>query len=328
MISLLALAIVGTRLPANVTWVDDEVSAVLDYWKKESPTDEDWRRIASTEGYRRLKERELGMGRLFEDLAFRKYLDTPALKSQAAEYQAALDRLKAMDFEGLERRALDYLPEGAKIEASVIPLIKPSSNSFVWDVAKNPAIMLYLDPSKSRENTEVTIAHELHHIGYGTSCPSQDFSDWVAKKPAAVKTAWTWMGAFGEGFAVLAAAGGPDADPMSTFGPEAESFRKGLREQAQDMRRLEDFFCDVASGAVQSDEATKKAREFYGDMGAWYSVGYVQAVTIEKAFGRTRLVGCYRDPRLLLKTYNEAVEKGKSGLPKWSAKVLAAMGVE
>lgn len=82
--------------------------------------------------------------------------------------------------------ALDYLPKEAYIRAKIYPVIKPRENSFVFDLKNEQAIFLYLDPTKSASKFENTLAHELHHIGYGTSCPRQEISAEIGKLPANV----------------------------------------------------------------------------------------------------------------------------------------------
>lgn len=104
------------------------------------------------------------------------------------------------------RLALAYLPKDARINAKIYPEIKTRENSFVHDIDTGPAIFLYLDPKKSKEKFENDVAHEMHHIGYGTACPAKKTSDEIARLPKNARTVLTWMGAFGEGFAMLAAA--------------------------------------------------------------------------------------------------------------------------
>ena len=79
-------------------------------------------------------------------------------------------------------------------------MIKPRENSFVFE---GDAIFKYLE-DEPLEPFQETVAHEMHHIGYGTACDSSDAESLPAPKKALRK----WLGAFGEGFAVLAASGG------------------------------------------------------------------------------------------------------------------------
>src|SRR4029079_6976947 len=96
-------------------------------------------------------------------------------------------------------RAIEYLPPNATIRAKVYSVIKPKPNSFVFEVDSDPAIFKYIE-DEPRSEFERTMSHEMHHVGYGTACGSG----------ARIK----WLGAFGEGFAVLAAAGGADNPPQ------------------------------------------------------------------------------------------------------------------
>ena len=59
------------------------------------------------------------------------------------------------------------------------------------------------------------MAHESHHIGFAEAGRRYDAQ--IASLPEDARKAAAWMGAFGEGLAVLAAAGGPDVHPMRNF---------------------------------------------------------------------------------------------------------------
>jgi hypothetical protein len=60
------------------------------------------------------------------------------------------------------------------------------------------------------------------------------------------------------------------------------------------------------------DDIDAKAYTFFGLQGPWYTVGYKMAVTIEKQYGRARLIECMTDIRQLLPTYNQAaIEQSK-----------------
>ena len=50
---------------------------------------------------------------------------------------------------------------------------------------------------------------------------------------------------------------------------------------------------------------------FFGNPGPWYTVGWRMTVTIERRYGRPRLIDCIAEDRLLLPTYN-AVTEGTS----------------
>lgn len=60
----------------------------------------------------------------------------------------------------------------------------------------------------------------MHYIGYGTACPPPAASEAVARMAQPLRDLDKWRSSFGEGFAVLAAAGGPGIHPQSAAKPE------------------------------------------------------------------------------------------------------------
>ena len=205
----LAQSPIGSKL--DVRLVIDEAEAVLAILAKkkanEPITDADWQRVFQSEGYVRLKARETSMKRSFEDADFKTFVLSNQLAERARALEETLDRWKRADVTKAARLALAYLPDNATLRAKIYPVIKPQDNSFVFDVKNDPAIFLYLDPTVSGEKFENTLAHELHHIGYGGSCPSKNVSDEIARLPNNPQVVVKLIGAFGEGFAMLAAAG-------------------------------------------------------------------------------------------------------------------------
>ena len=324
----MALASLSRAQQLDVRVVTDEpeaVLAVLAKNKSHAPIEQaDWDRIFASEGYRRLKQRELSMQRPFEDAEFQKFVLSDALAQRTPALEETLARWKRADLTGSAKLALGYLPAGARIRAKIYPVIKPRENSFVFDVKNDPAIFLYLDPAVSRAKFENTVAHELHHIGYGTSCPTAETAAEIAKLPQPQQAALTWIGAFGEGFAVLAAAGGPSVHPHAVSEPTERSlWDKDVLNFNDDLKKLDAFFLSVLEGKITGDDVTKQAFTFFGTaQGPWYTVGYRMAVLIEKTFGRKKLIEVMCNQRLLLATYNEAVRKSKESLPLWSEAVV------
>ncbi|HEX6864415.1 MAG TPA: DUF5700 domain-containing putative Zn-dependent protease [Thermoanaerobaculia bacterium] len=318
---LLALA----QPPVDVRMVTDEADAVLHILSKKERTEADWQRLFSSEGYVRLKKRETEMGRSFEDADFRTFVLSDDLGKRAPDLTRTLGLWSAVDPSAAARRALAYLPEGARIRARVYPVIKPRDNSFVFEVKTDPAIFLYLDPAVPPEKLENTLAHELHHIGFGGSCPAPAVEAEIAKLPEATRTALLWMGGFGEGLAMLAAAGGPDVHPHAVSpAADRERWDRDVARFPEDLRKVEAFFRDVLAGKLSGEEAQKAASAFYGEQGPWYTVGWKMAATIEKALGRDRLVAAACDPRRLLPAYEEAARKLGGGMPSWSEDVMRA----
>jgi hypothetical protein len=287
-----------------------EAEAVLAILDKQAAaqtiTEADWQRLFSTEPYQRLKKREASMHRDFTDDDFKKFVLSPDLAKRAPDLQNTLDAWKKADLAEAARRVLPYLPDDAVIHAKVFPMIKPNSNSFVYDLSSDPTIFLYLDPAVTAAKFENTVAHEMHHIGFASI--ETRTNALLASVPANVKPAVEWMEAFGEGFAMLAAAGGPDVDPHAVSTPQEHArWDHDMANYNSDLRTLDQFFLDIIHGKFNSkDEIDEKAFTFFGAQGPWYTVGYKMAVTIEKQYGRPTLIECMVDPRKLLVTYNQA----------------------
>jgi Putative zinc dependent peptidase (DUF5700) len=317
----------------QVRMVTDEADAVLAILVKRKAgaevDDTDWQRLFESEGYRRLKKREAAIGRSFDDTTFKTFVLSVDLLARADAERETLTRWKKSDITSPARRALAYLPGTATIRATVYPEIKPWTNSFVFEVDTDPAIFLYIDPGVTREQFENTVAHELHHIGYGTTCPSTGTEAWLAGQPASVKQAAKWTGAFGEGFAMLAAAGGPVVHPHAVSKPEdRQRWDRDVANYSRDLKELDGFFRQILSGKLSTEETNKQAFSYFGTQGPWYTVGWKMAVTVEKTYGRKRLVEAMCDGPAFLSIYNQAANelaKREGGTPVlWSEEIIKA----
>ena len=112
---------------------------------------EDVSRIWGTEGYIRLKKREAEMGRSFSENEFEQFLDSDVLRRRKEALQSTLNRWKQADIKAITERVRSYLPSNARLRATAYIVIKPRSNSFVYELATNPAVFLYLDPGITKE---------------------------------------------------------------------------------------------------------------------------------------------------------------------------------
>jgi hypothetical protein len=142
-----------------------------------------------------------------------------------------------------------------------------------------------------------------------------------------VKTALTWTSAFGEGFAMLAAAGGPDIHPHAVSdSDERARWDKDLANFNDDLKKVEKFLLDVLDGRLTGEEAQKAGFSFFGIQGPWYTVGWQMSVLIEKTYGRAALIESFCDQRKLLSTYNRAAEKynrtSRKPLSLWSKSLV------
>jgi hypothetical protein len=299
-----------------------------------------WDLLFSSEPYVRLKKREAEIGERFnvpelkfEDEDFKTFVQSDDLRSRAPELRRTLAAWEKADLVKSGARILDYLPSEARIRAKVYPVIKPRGNSFVYEMGTDPAIFLYLDPDVTEAQFENTVAHEMHHIGLASIYDqTRKIMDSL---PARVGTAVEWLGAFGEGLAMLAAAGGPDVHPHAVSSAETRArWDKDTANFDSDLRDVERFLLDVLEGRLKTDkEIAEKGSSFLGVQGPWYTVGHRMAVLVEKTFGRERLVRGMVDPRRLLVDYNLAAEvfnrdhKDSGGLAVWSPALLEALGV-
>ena len=326
---VLALLLVSGALAPDLVIVTDQAEAALRILERREagrPVDEaSWRRLFATEGYRRLRARETAMGRSFEDSSFRAFLLSDTLLVRESALRTTLHAWRSADLGQARARALAYLPSGARIRARVYLLIKPRTNSFVFEPTTDPAIMLYLDPVRTRAQLENTVAHELHHIGYASACHSP--SDSTAE--SAVTEARGWLSAFGEGVAMLAAAGGPEIHPHAES-PAQDRARwdRDVANAPKDIRKLESFLLDILDRRVtDADSIGRAGMSFFGVQGPWYTVGWLTASTLERAEGRAALIGALCDPVELLRRYDAVARARRDpSLPVWSEGLLARLG--
>jgi hypothetical protein len=300
------------------------VLSILDKRAQGHPIENaEWEKLFSTAPYQRLKQRESSMHRPFTDEKFKMFVAT--LDARRAALRETLAAWSKTDLQAIASRPLAYLPANATIRASVYPVIKPQSNSFVFEAATNAAIFLYLDPAVSHTEFENTVAHELHHIGLASN--QNDYEKRIQSLPENARKVALWMGAFGEGVAVLAAAGGLNNAPLAAY-PERDQCDWNLHMERvhSDLEQVNQFFLDVIHGDLRNDAVAHVASSFFGYRGPWYTVGYFMAATIERRLGRAALVETLTDPRNFVAKYNEAAgSRPGERLPVFSAEVIEAV---
>jgi len=329
--------VAGQQPTLDVRVVTDQADAVLAILVHlaggQKPADSAWRRLFESEGYRRLQQREAALRRDFTDSAFREFVRSPDLVARAPALGATLARWVGTDPTAAARAAFAYLPRHARIRASVYPVIKPRTNSFVFEPRTNPAIFLYLDPAVTAPKFANTLAHELHHLGYANACPEAPPDSTV---PPGIRAALDWMGGFAEGRAMLAAAGEPDVHPHAT----SDSAERGVWDRdvalvPRDLARLETFYFDLLGGRLSDDAARERGFTFVSTdsvpQGAFYTVGWYMAAVVERELGRERLVATVCESARFLSDYNRAAARiaarGAGSLPRWSDSLLVRVGV-
>jgi hypothetical protein len=291
-----------------------------------TPDEAEWQALFASQGYRRLKQREAAMKRDFTDAEFRAFLSAPETRARAASLRAALDRWQADPSGAAAARALAYLPPGTTLRATIFPMVKPKPNEFVFDLAGDPAIFLMLNPAVLPEKAANTLAHELHHIGMGAACGARSPDGESARR-----LLLGWLSAYGEGLAMLAAAGGPAIHPHadSDAGERAE-WDRNAASFATEMAEQDAWFRSVLAGTAGDEAAiAAKMRGYFGTQGPWYTVGWRMARTIEINLGRARTIDAFCRPATLLATYNQAAalqeRRGGTRLPRWDATLAARL---
>lgn len=292
--------------------------AILDARAGGAVPDSLWTRLEATEGFTRLVAREQSLRRTLSLDDMRAYLGNDSIVARRQQFRRTLEAWRQLPVADAGARALAYLPAGTTLDATIYLLVKPRTNSFVFDVRGRPAIMLYLDPDVAAPAFANTVAHELHHIGLGAACrvaPDTLFADTTQAAAAARE----WLSAFGEGLAMLAAAGGPTVHPHQTSpAADRERWDRDMADAPDQMREVERFFLGVLDGKITGDSVTVAGMEFFGVQGPWYTVGYRMWSTVERRFGRARVVADACQPARLLLDYNQAVA-GTPSAPHWSA---------
>jgi len=291
--------------------------------------DADWKLLFTTDGYRRLRQREIEAEHPFPDSVFQTFLLSDSVGRRAAALRATLDKWERANVRGAAAKALAYLPDYARVAATVYVVLKPDPSSFVYDLSRDPSIMMYLDPKQSAAKLENTVAHELHHIGFSTIGARTD--SMVASLPPRARTAADWTRAFGEGFAMLAAAGGPDVHPHALSTPADRARWNGnMLHFNRDLKLVESFLLGLIEGKLETpDEIAKAANALYAIEGPWYTVGWKMGAVIEKQYGRAELIECMIDPHRLVSKYNAAAAEFNKKNPAarlalWSPVVVAA----
>ncbi len=334
---VIALILPGAVAAAEnppVTIVLDEANAALAVLEERQSSggvrEATWERLWSTEGFKRLDARQNHYGDSETRDRMRHHLLSEEPLQRIAELRQAIADWERVDLEKTAERALAYLPEGQAIRAKIYPVIKKKSNSFVFEVSTDPAIFMFVDGKKSTERIEDILAHEFHHVGL-VGCQQPLNYD---NLPQPVQKTLDWMGTFGEGQAMLASAGGPEVHPARRA-PASEwmTWERDVANFNRDLKRIEAFLWSVAKGELPKDEQRSTWFSFVNadevPQGAFYTVGWKMAATIERFRGRNHLVDRLCDPRLFLEAYNEIIADyglpDGSGLAQWDSAFLGLL---
>ncbi len=321
------------RVATELTMVLDEAEAALRILEVRdrggTPSEADWERLWESEGFRRLEARQESMGRAGTREGVADFLRGEESLGRLLEFQEAIARWRAASVSEAGSKAGAYLPSGTLIRAKVYPVIKHTRNSFVFDLDGDPAIFFSIGSFANPAELTNVMAHELHHVG-SAQCPEPLGADTLPPGPQRVVS---WLSAFGEGMAVLAAAGGPDTHPHASSPSDAWLvWERDVGRADADVTRLSAFFQGIVDGSIPESEQRERLFAFISTedvpQGAFYTVGWKMAAIVERIAGREQVISAVCDPRLLLSEYNRAVSKlpAAESLPVWPEALLHAIG--
>ena len=308
----------------EIRLVTDEADAVLAILAKREQQiaieASDWQRLFASEGYKRLAKREQEMKVPIDESEFREFVLSEDLLALHVGLRESLDQYASLDLATLSLKTISYLPPDAVLQGTIYPVIKPKPNSFVFELSTDPAMFMAMKPGERADKLENTLVHELHHWGIASLHTDLGEVDAVGPDERPRAFARYVLSAFGEGLAMLAAAGSPSIHPHAVSDPEErERWDASMQTLDQDLQSLEHFLLDVLDGKYETQQVLfEGAMEFFGIQGPWYTVGWKMAQTVETKLGREVLFDCMRDPRELLRRFNEVT----SHTATWSEELL------
>lgn len=319
------------RFGTDVRIVSDEPRAAIDIIGRAAqhqPIDSTvWRRLFDSQGYRALVARDSAFGVPRNDEAFGAFLLSDSLSAIRELLRARVEAMAKLDVGGAARQALAYAPRNARIRATIFPVIKPASNSFVFGPDSAPQIFLFVNVNESAAHFRNRLTHELHHVALNTACPEDPDPSLPEPVHALVRN----LGGFGEGLAMLAAAGGPRVDANAESDSATRSrWNRDVAWFPENLTLLQRFIRDVVEGRITTRDSVRHlASTFYGVQGPWYTVGWRMAATIEEQLGRPTLIAAMCDPRRLMSEYNIAARRANTAqrptLPTWDDRLLARL---
>ena len=267
------------------------------------------------------------MRRPFTDSSFAQFVTSDTLVARYAGLARTVEALERIDVSAAAARAMAYLPAGTRLRAVLYLEIKPVTNSFVFTGRDSvPSIFLYVNTEDTPAQLENTMAHELHHIGLNAACPDIPHPHATAAQEMLMR----FLGAYGEGQAMLAAAGGPEVHPHAT---DADSIKRrwdaDVSRAPTDVEVQSAFFARVLDGRIANADSVREiASSYFGVQGPWYTVGWLMASTIERELGRPALIATLCNPVEFLATYNEAARRANArglALPLWDSTLLSRL---
>jgi hypothetical protein len=145
-----------------------------------------------------------------------------------------------------------------------------------------------------------TVAHEMHHMGYGPYL--KKWAESLHLDAGESLQAGFLSGLLTEGSATYLISAGRSLTEMR----EDRAYAGLLGNPGALMGQVEAVLLDIQEGRIQSEAELEEATA--GFVGSWYhSAGSLLLGVIDEAGGLTEVEGVIRDPRRLLSAYNRAV---------------------
>jgi len=317
----------------SLNLITDEVEILIDILKRKDNNKPikkvQWDELFNSNGFKILTVREKEMNQGIDKFEFKDFVMNKIASDRYISYKKSLEKLKSMNLDDIINRTRDYLPDNTRLDTDIVPVIKPQKNSFIHRINDKLILFLYLEPDISKEKLENKLIHELHHIGLDYVYQNSDYS--CLSKPAQKVIEWT--NAFGEGFAMLAAAKGLENHPNKFDKDLKSKWDENMGNFNKDFHKIQNFLLAILEGHFADDQKLYN-RGFQlmtnnDGQGSWYTVGYQIAVIIEREAGREVLIECMKDLTKIYFQYNNLVEiynkKRNEDLPKWNDKILTSL---
>ncbi|HXT14227.1 MAG TPA: DUF5700 domain-containing putative Zn-dependent protease [Gemmatimonadaceae bacterium] len=314
-------------LTTTVQLVADESEAsvaIIEHHAHAEPVEpSEWRALFNSAGYRALVARDSTFGSPRDDSAFARFLMRDSLAARVRDLSEQVRAMAHLDVTRAAQQALSYAPPNARIVATIFPVVKPQSNSFVFGPDTAPQLFLFVNVDETSAHFFNRLTHELHHVALNTACAADPAPTLAEPVHALVRN----LGGFGEGLAMLAAAGSPNVDANAESDAATRArWDAGVRAYPRQFAQIEKMVRDVVEGRIATRDSVRAlAQTFYGAQGPWYVVGWKMAATIEQVFGRQTLIAAMCDPRRLMAAYNRAAALASTSLPRWDPQLLAAL---
>jgi putative zinc-dependent peptidase DUF5700 len=228
-------------------------------------------------------------------------------------YERKLRQLEGADLKKLVREGVRYaqgwLPPEWKIPPSYLAVV-PNGGSPAFTIEDTQGYDFLQIPDDVQWLVG-TISHESHHLGMRTAEPKG-----LTKRESLAFRVLTLTMA--EGIATKFISGPPAGCvpvlaevPFDTFSPELkDAWKERVADEEESVGRLLASFDQALAGEVTDEALDRDLREYWlsGTISRAYMVGADLFGAIYVAFGKERLFEVMRDPRLVFRTYNAALD--------------------